>query len=105
MRDITDAEFDDVVVKTTNIVVVDFWAPWCAPCRAIAPQLKELAEKYPAVIFVKVNVDESPVTVEKYGIRSIPAFQIWTTLPGEERAPLTVVGAKGMAYLADFLEE
>jgi len=79
ITDVTDATFDTEVLKSETPVLVDFWAEWCAPCRAIAPIVKELADDYgDKVKIVKVNIDESPQTPGNYGIRSIPtilAFQ------------------------------
>jgi thioredoxin len=71
---VTDAEFDKVV-KENPYVVVDFWAEWCAPCRAIAPTIEELAKKYDGkVTFAKVNSDENPKTVQQFMIMGIPTL-------------------------------
>jgi thioredoxin 1 len=75
MNDISDTSFEETVAK--GIVVVDFWAPWCAPCRALAPILDRLAEKHPDVLFVKLNVDENQARTAEYGIRGIPTVQLW----------------------------
>ena len=79
ITDVTDATFEDEVLKSDKPVLVDFWAEWCAPCRRIAPIVKELAEQYgEQVKVVKLNIDESAQTPGTYGIRSIPtvlAFQ------------------------------
>ena len=79
ITDVSDATFDTEVLKSEVPVLVDFWAEWCAPCRAIAPIVKELADDYgDKVKIVKMNIDESPQTPGTYGIRSIPtilAFQ------------------------------
>ena len=79
ITDVTDATFESEVLKSETPVLVDFWAEWCAPCRAIAPIVKELADQYgEKVKVVKINIDESPQTPGTYGIRSIPtvlAFQ------------------------------
>ena len=75
ITDVTDATFDAEVLKSETPVLVDFWAEWCAPCRAIAPIVKELADDYgDKVKIVKVNIDESPQTPGAYGIRSIPTI-------------------------------
>ncbi len=77
--DVTDATFEDEVIQSDKPVVLDFWAEWCAPCRAISPILKQLAEDYDGKIkVVKMNIDENPQTPGKYGVRAIPtvlAFQ------------------------------
>lgn len=71
---VTDDEFEKVV-KEHPYVVVDFWAEWCAPCRAIAPIVEELAQKYAGkVAFVKVNTDENPMTPQKYMVMGIPTL-------------------------------
>ena len=71
--DVTDATFEGEVLKSKTPVLVDFWAEWCAPCRAIAPIVKDLAEQYGEKIkIVKINIDDSPQTPGTYGIRSIP---------------------------------
>lgn len=73
ITDVTDATFEGEVLKSEVPVIVDFWAEWCAPCRAIAPIVKELASDYgDKVKVVKINIDESPQTPGTYGIRSIP---------------------------------
>ena len=77
--EVTDATFEAEVLKSETPVLVDFWAEWCAPCRAIAPIIKELAGEHEGKVkIVKMNVDESPQVPGNYGIRSIPtvlAFQ------------------------------
>ena len=79
VSEVTDQTFESDVLQSDQPVVVDFWAEWCAPCRAIAPIIKELAGEYgDRVRIFKMNVDESPQTPGKYGVRAIPtvlAFQ------------------------------
>jgi len=73
--DINDMTFDKEVLSTPGAVLVDCWAPWCAPCRQVAPLLDELAVKYAGGIRIaKLNVDESQVTASRYNIRSIPTM-------------------------------
>jgi thioredoxin 1 len=72
---ITDSSFDADVIKSGKPVLVDFWATWCAPCKAIAPVLDAIAEEYDGQVIVgKVNVDDSPATPGKYGVRGIPTI-------------------------------
>jgi len=73
VADITDANFDSEVLKPGQPVLVDFWAPWCGPCRMVGPVVEELAGENAGVVkVVKVNVDESPQAAQSYGISSIP---------------------------------
>ena len=75
---VSDADFEAEVLKATGPVVVDFWAEWCGPCRAIAPVLEELStELQGKVKIVKLNVDENPSTTVKYGVRSIPTMILY----------------------------
>ncbi len=75
IMEINDDSFDKEVLKSDMPVIVDFWAPWCGPCKAMGPIFEELVEAYgDKVKFAKVNVDENPVTPSKYGIRAIPTL-------------------------------
>jgi thioredoxin 1 len=77
-QQVTDADFETEVLKAAGPVLVDFWAEWCGPCRALTPTLEALAvEKAGKLKVVKVNVDESPHAPSKYGVRSIPALYIF----------------------------
>ncbi len=72
---ISDVTFDSEVLKASGLVLVDFWAEWCAPCRMVAPVLEDLAAEYEARLkIVKLNVDENRETAGRYGIRSIPTL-------------------------------
>jgi len=75
---LTQANFDQSVLKSSVPVLVDFWAEWCGPCRMIAPLLEQIAKDHPGKVVVgKVNVDQEQALAAKYGIQSIPAFFIF----------------------------
>jgi thioredoxin 1 len=70
---VSDATFDQEVLKSSVPVLIDFWAPWCGPCKAIAPVVEELSKEYAGKLkVVKMNVDDNPGTPAKYGVRGIP---------------------------------
>ena len=67
----------EATVTNDNTVLVDFWAPWCGPCKSFAPTYEAAAEKHPQVVFAKVNVDEEPELTAKYQIRAIPTLKVF----------------------------
>jgi thioredoxin 1 len=76
--EVTDANFESEVLKSDQPVLVDFWAPWCGPCRMVAPIVDELSDEYAGKVkFVKLNTDENVGTAARYGIRSIPTLLVF----------------------------
>lgn len=101
IKTVTDASFDDDVINSNHAILVDFWAEWCAPCKAISPILDELADEYDGrVTIAKLNIDDNPNTPPKYGIRGIPTMLLFKN--GEVEA--TKVGALSKAELSAFLD-
>ena len=98
VKNVTDASFEADVLKSDVPVLVDFWAPWCGPCRIVGPTLDRIAEQYAGRATVaKVNVDENPQTSMQYGIRSIPTIALF-------RGGEIVNGVIGVAPDAHFTE-
>lgn len=78
VTNLTDRNFEEEVLKSSQPVLVDFWAPWCGPCLIVSPVIEELAKEYQGKIKVgKLNVDENPQVASKYGIMSIPTIMIF----------------------------
>ncbi len=100
MTEVTDVNFTAEVLEASQAVLVDFWAPWCGPCRIIAPHLEELNEERDDLTVVKLNVDENPETAAKYGIMSIPTLILFRN--GE--VAKQVVGALPKSRLQQELE-
>ncbi|PZV18414.1 MAG: thioredoxin [Leptolyngbya sp.] len=99
---VTDSTFKQEVLESEVPVLVDFWAPWCGPCRMVAPIVDEISAQYEGQVkVVKLNTDENPTVASQYGIRSIPTLMIFK---GGQRVDM-VVGAVPKTTLATTLEK
>lgn len=99
---VTDDSFEKDVIKANTPMLVDFWAPWCGPCRALNPIIAELAKEYEGKFKVaKVNVDENPNIASNYGIRSIPTIMLFKNGKLED----TLIGLAPKDRLEEFLKK
>ena len=98
---VTDASFDDDVVKAHRPVLLDFWAEWCSPCKMIAPMLGEIADEYKDKLTIaKLNIDDNPKTPQRFNVRGIPTLILFKNGQVEGQK----VGALRKADLAAFLD-
>lgn len=100
VAELTSDNFESEVLKNSGSVLVDFWAPWCGPCRQIAPMIEELAKENPSTVIGKVNIDDYPELAQKYGINTIPTLLIFK---GGEVTD-TFIGVRPKAQLQDALD-
>ncbi|MBU3142751.1 thioredoxin [Clostridium sp. CF012] len=101
IKEVNDKNFDEEIGNSDNIVVVDFWAPWCGPCRMLSPVIEELAKEMGTEVkFAKVNVDESPMISSKYRIASIPTVMVFS----KDTVKETMVGFRPKADIKKIIQ-
>jgi thioredoxin 1 len=94
VKTLTDATFDDEVSKATTPMIVDFWAPWCGPCRMVGPFIDEIAQDHGDKVCIgKLNVDENPGVASKFGIMSIPTIILFKDGKPDKK----IIGARSKA--------
>jgi thioredoxin 1 len=102
VNEVSDNSFEREVLQSDKPVLVDFWAPWCAPCRMLAPTVQAVAEKYDgSASVVKLNVDENPSVSQRYGIKGIPTLILFKGGKEEER----VVGATSKEAISRMIDK
>ncbi|HVF50025.1 MAG TPA: thioredoxin [Pyrinomonadaceae bacterium] len=102
VNEVSDTNFEADVLQSERPVLVDFWAPWCAPCRMLTPTVEAVAEKYAAnARVVKLNVDDNPSVSQRYGIKGIPTLILFKNGKEEER----VVGATSKEAISRMIDK
>jgi len=102
IKNVSDVSFDADVLKSSQPVLVDYWAAWCGTCKMIAPMLEEVSAEYAGkVTIAKLNVDENPETAAKFGIRGIPTLMLFK----DGKVAATKVGALSKSQLTAFLND
>ena len=95
VKEVTDATFEEDVIQANRPVVVDFWAPWCGPCRVVSPILDDLSTQHgESIEFVKLNVDDNPASASRYNVLSIPTVILFERGEPQE----TVIGARSKSH-------
>ena len=97
---ITNANFKEEVLESDKKVLVDFWAPWCGPCRMVSPIVEEIAEENAAIKVAKINIDEQPQLASQYGVMSIPTLMVFENGDIADKA----VGARNKGFILQMLE-
>ena len=97
---ITNANFKEEVLDSDKKVLVDFWAPWCGPCRMVSPIVDEIAEENSAIKVAKINIDEQPQLAAQYGVMSIPTLIVFENGDVADKA----VGARNKSFILQMLE-
>ena len=97
---ITNANYKEEVLESDKKVLVDFWAPWCGPCRMVSPIVEEIAEENAAIKVAKINIDEQPQLASQYGVMSIPTLMVFENGDIADKA----VGARNKSFILQMLE-